>query len=127
MNSKLEITKREYKNFVILEIYGEFVVHTLPLFKNLIKKLLENKKINLTLDFLGITHVDSSGIGTLININKIMKKQERYFCLFNFAEDLFDLLETSNLHQVIKIFPSEKDFQDGVDLLETSTEKIAWS
>ncbi len=123
---QLDILKREYKKFTILELYGEISTHSIVYFRTALQKLIQAQPLNLALDFIGISHLDSAGIGFLINLKKMINGQGGSYCLINFSESLYEMVEMSNIQQIVKVFHSEEEFQKGVNLLETSKEKIIW-
>ena len=63
----MDITTRPKGEVVILDISGEIDLYNAPEIKDIINKLIEEKKYNVIINLEKVSYIDSSGIGALIS------------------------------------------------------------
>ena len=65
---RLEIEVEEKEGYRIVTPVGELDIYTVPLFRKVVLKLEGDRRHDLILDLTRVTFIDSSGLGSLIEI-----------------------------------------------------------
>lgn len=61
------------------------------------------------LDFKEVTYIDSSGIGKIINITKVLRKQKGEISITRVSQDIMNIFNLIKLGSFIKIFPTNEE------------------
>lgn len=105
----MEITRRENKNIVILDINGEIDLYNAPEIKDIIAKLIEEKKYQIVINLEKVSYIDSSGIGALISSLSNLKKYQGGLKIINVAGSVRKVFELTKLTSFFEIFDAEAD------------------
>ena len=70
----MDISSRVRGEVVILDISGEIDLYNAPEIKDIVNKLIEQKKYSVVINLKEVTYIDSSGIGALISSLSNLKK-----------------------------------------------------
>ena len=62
----MDISSRARGEVIILDISGEIDLYNAPEIKDIVNKLIEQKKYNLIINLKEVTYIDSSGIGAVL-------------------------------------------------------------
>ena len=86
----MDISSRAKGEVVILDISGEIDLYNAPEIKDIINKLIEQKRYNVVINLKDVTYIDSSGIGALIsslsnlkNLIMALKVESAFIFTFN--------------------------------------------
>ncbi|MCP4133786.1 MAG: STAS domain-containing protein [bacterium] len=71
------------------------------------KTLADGGVQKLLIDMKDVEYIDSSGIGTLINVAKLMRAKDGDIVISNVSTDIKSVFKTINLESFIKIFNLE--------------------
>jgi anti-sigma B factor antagonist len=63
----MDINTRSKGDIIILDIAGEIDLYNAPEIKDIINKLIEEKKYSVIINLEKVTYIDSSGIGAFIS------------------------------------------------------------
>lgn len=74
-----------------------------------LKTIVAGGVIKVLFDLQGVHYIDSSGIGVLINIAKIIRSNKGDIALLNVSTDLESIFKLVKLQRFISIFPNEED------------------
>ena len=73
---RLEIEVEEKEGYRIVTPVGELDIYTVPLFRKVVLKLEGDRRHDLILDLTRVTFIDSSGLGSLIEIFQKVQSAE---------------------------------------------------
>jgi anti-sigma B factor antagonist len=76
----------------------------------------------LLLDMTNVPYVDSAGLGAIVTGLNLFRKIDGDLLLANLQPRIAQLLELTNLNEVLKVFPSE---QAAVDSIRTTAQASA--
>lgn len=95
----LQISAREDE--VIVRCVGRLTVEHAEILKDHVKSLIPHKK-RIILDLNEITHMDSSGLGTLVSLYVSARKGNCDLLLVNYSKSVRHLLGLTNLLSVFE-------------------------
>lgn len=98
----LEIEVEEKEGYHIVTPVGELDIYTVPLFRKVVLKLEGDRRHDLILDLTRVTFIDSSGLGSLIEIfQKVQSVQGEIAYVVNNPR----ILKVFKLVDLDKVFP----------------------
>ncbi len=105
----MEISRRESGDIIILDVNGEIDLYNAPEIKELINKLIEEKKYNVVINLDRVSYIDSSGIGALISSLSNLKKYQGGLKICNVSGSVRKVFELTKLTSFFEIYESEAD------------------
>lgn len=104
----MEFTMKTIGNHKVFELVGSLDIYSASKMKKEINAILEDEEVDsLVLDMSKVTHMDSSGIALLANLQKKMKSEGSKFALLKVTNDIMAVLKLSSLDNFFTILPSE--------------------
>jgi anti-sigma B factor antagonist len=101
---KVEIEVEEKEGFNVVTPVGELDVYTVPLFRKVVLKLEGDRKHDLILDLSRLTFIDSSGLGSLIEIYQKMHSAQGEIAYVIDNQRIIKVLKLVNLDKVFRVF-----------------------
>lgn len=95
--------------YYLIRIKGNFNAQALTQIRNTVEKAIEIGHIYLAFDLGKTTFIDSTGIGTLVNLCKTMKARGGDLYLIAIPPDIHESLSTT---QIIKAIPNYKTIEE---------------
>lgn len=105
----MEIAQRENGDVTILDVSGEINLFNAPEIKELIDRLITEKKYRLIVNLEKVNFIDSSGLGALISGLTVLKKHEGGLRIVNITKNVQKTFELTNLTSFFGIFDSEAE------------------
>ena len=105
----MDISSRAKGEVVILDISGEIDLYNAPEIKDIINKLIEQKRYNVVINLKDVTYIDSSGIGALISSLSNLKKYQGGLKIINVFASVRKVFELTKLTSFFDIFDNEED------------------
>lgn len=105
----MDISSRAKGELVILDISGEIDLYNAPEIKDIVNKLIEQKKYNVIINLKDVTYIDSSGIGALISSLSNLKKYQGGLKIINVFASVKKVFELTKLTSFFDIYDSEDD------------------
>lgn len=105
----MEIEKRENNDIQILDVNGEIDLYNAPEIKDLINKLIEEKKYSVIINLDRVSYIDSSGIGALISSLSNLKKYQGGLKIINVSGSVRKVFELTKLTSFFEIYDNEQD------------------
>lgn len=105
----MDISSRARGEIVILDISGEIDLYNAPEIKDIINKLIEQKKYNVIINLKEVTYIDSSGIGALISSLSNLKKYQGALKIINVFASVKKVFELTKLTSFFEIYDSEDE------------------
>ncbi len=108
----MEFTTKTIGNHKVFELVGSLDIYSASKMKKEINSILDEEEIeSLVLDMSKVTHMDSSGIALLANLQKKMKTEGSKFALLKVTNDIMAVLKLSSLDNFFTILQSESDLK----------------
>jgi anti-sigma B factor antagonist len=108
MTVALEITQRETNGIYLLALRGRLVLGDESSgFRSAIENLLSSGATKIVVNLGGVTHVDSAGLGSLIEAHRNTKAKGGHLKLTNLGPKFQQALEIARLLTIFETFPSE--------------------
>ncbi len=105
----MDINTRTKVDIVILDISGEIDLYNAPEIKDIINKLIDEKKYNVVINLQEVSYIDSSGIGALISSLSNLKKYQGGLKIINVFASVRKVFELTKLTSFFEIFDSEDE------------------
>ena len=105
----MDITTRSKDEIVILDISGEIDLYNAPEIKEIISKLIDEKKYNVIINLEEVSYIDSSGIGALISSLSNLKKYQGGLKIIHVFASVRKVFELTKLTSFFEIFDSEEE------------------
>ena len=105
----MDISSRSKGEVVILDISGEIDLYNAPEIKDIINKLIEQKRYNVVINLKDVTYIDSSGIGALISSLSNLKKYQGGLKIINVFASVRKVFELTKLTSFFDIYDNEDD------------------
>ena len=99
---------RETEDIAILDIEGEIDLYNAPEMKEIVKKLIDEKKLKIIVNLSKVSYIDSSGIGALISSVTAIKKGNGAMKLINVYASVKKVFELTKLTSFFEIYDSEE-------------------
>lgn len=115
---EFEVKKEKYKNICIIRFNNENVdinMHNTMELSFKLKTIIAEEENYLAFDFSKVVYIDSSGIGTFINIASQLRASNGDIFFFNMSPKTNEVFKLTKLTKVFKIIPTEKEFYEAVD------------
>ncbi|NLV68390.1 MAG: STAS domain-containing protein [Spirochaetes bacterium] len=103
----MDISSRAKGEVVILDISGEIDLYNAPEIKDIVNKLIDQKKYNVIINLKEVTYIDSSGIGALISSLSNLKKYQGGLKIINVFASVKKVFELTKLTSFFEIYDSE--------------------
>ena len=107
---KIDVTASD--DITIIKPYNDIRVNTMIKLRGVFENLLNEGALKVAVDLANVALIDSSGIGLLMNFGKRQKDNNGCLCLYNYSEDikeLLDFVEMGNFIPVYKTFNEVKE------------------
>jgi anti-sigma B factor antagonist len=102
----VEIEVQEKEGYHIVTPVGELDVYTVPLFRKVVLKLEGDRRHDLILDLTRLTFIDSSGIGSLIEIYQKVQTVEGELAYVIDNPRILKILRLVELNRILRVFPN---------------------
>ena len=104
---KIEITTSG--DITILKPQNDVKVNTLLKLRRVFENLIEDGILKVAIDLSNVSAIDSSGVGILINFGKKQRDNNGCLCLFNYSDEIKELLDFVEMGDFIPLY---KDFNE---------------
>ena len=104
----MDITTRSRGDIVILDITGEIDLYNAPEIKDIVNKLIEDRRYNVIINLEDVSYIDSSGIGALISSLSNLKKYHGGLKIINVYASVRKVFELTKLTSFFEIFDSKE-------------------
>ena len=88
----MQIQEQEKISYYLISIDGILTISEITALKNTILAAMSTGHDKIAIEMSNITHIDSSGIGLLLNVSKKLKKTEGHLALVSVTEEIMELL-----------------------------------
>ncbi len=110
----LNITERQTRNATILDLEGNIIMGGgSNKYGQEIRRLLEEGKTNVLLNFQSVRYIDSSGIGELISSSQLLNKAGGSLKLYNLPKKVEEVIALSSVLPILEVCESESEALNG--------------
>ncbi|QYE98034.1 STAS domain-containing protein [Paraclostridium sordellii] len=99
----VNIESRLDNNFWNVEIDGELDVAGADKVKEYLNGLIEDKPMDLKIDFTNLEYIDSTGLGALIGVLKRLKVNEKDIYIINARKNVKKIFTITGLDKIFKV------------------------
>ncbi len=101
---------REVNNVRILDLEGKITIGSGDIeLRQRIEDSVTAGSTNILLNFAGVTHIDSSGIGELVGCYTTMARRGGKMKLLNLTQKITDILHVTQLITVFDVYDNEAE------------------
>ncbi len=97
-------TRELQEGITLVSVEGRVIYETEREFQEMIYGLIKSGKVNIVLDMAGLSYINSSGLGLIINLLKQAQSVGGDMKLARLQPDIHNLFSITSLVQVFKIF-----------------------
>lgn len=101
MSLIIDITVED--DYLKIKPIGEIDIYTSPKFKDEVIKYFKKNSKNILIDGEKLEYIDSTGLGALISIYKILKEEEKDIYIKNIKPNIKKLFEITDLNKIFTI------------------------
>jgi len=105
----MEIQKREYQGWVVLDIDGSVRGRSSSVLKDECQRQIDSGCRSLCINFSRISFIDSTGLGGLIHSYQKIKTLGGQMVLLALSDDIYDLFEMTSINKLFTIIESEAE------------------
>jgi len=103
MSLNVNIGFNEKENFWLVKPRGEIDIYTSPEFNEKLVEAINDKKADIVIDGEELDYLDSTGLGTLISIFKLLKEDGNKVYIKNIKPNIRKLFYITELDKVFMI------------------------
>jgi anti-sigma B factor antagonist len=107
----MELKLRKLQDVYIIDVIGELDLYNTTKLKDLFNKMVEKNVTSMIVNLDGVHYLDSSGVGTLINMYSVVQQKNIRFCLANLHSTAKKVIEQTRL---AGYFPVEETIDDAM-------------
>ncbi|WP_456399583.1 STAS domain-containing protein [Mesoaciditoga sp.] len=100
----MEIEKK--KGYLIVSLNGEFDIESSQTLKEEVRKNLTSENSNIVIDLTKVSYVDSSGLGTLIALQKDARFNGGSLSIVGASEQIKRVMKMTNLDKLFDFYTS---------------------
>ena len=86
----------------VLSISGELDIYTLPKVKQAAEMLMERGIRQMVLNLSGLSHLDSTAIGFLVQLDRRLKAERGMLCLSSPTPEVFEIFRVTRSDRLFK-------------------------
>lgn len=86
----------------VLSISGELDIYTLPKVKQAAEMLMERGIRQMVLNLSGLSHLDSTAIGFLVQLDRRLKADKGMLCLSSLTPEVFEIFRVTRSDRLFK-------------------------
>ena len=105
----MQIKQVDKGGVTVCYLSGEININTSPGAKKTFDKLIKSKKEKIVLNFKDVNYVDSSGLATLVEVQKGLRGYGGALKLSNLSAKVKGLFEITKLERIFDIFSEEEE------------------
>lgn len=93
----------------VCSLSGEININTSPDLRKVFDDIITKKAAKVALDLKDVSYIDSSGLATLIEMLRRMKKYDGKLRLCNLSDKIRSLFEITKLVKLFEMFNTEEE------------------
>ncbi|MEZ7891689.1 MAG: STAS domain-containing protein [Candidatus Wallbacteria bacterium] len=106
---RFDYTVEKKKNYVKIDIIGDFTITTTPRLKKAVRELIDEGNINFVFDLAECRYIDSTGLGFFIGTLKNLKENKGAMHLTGINPFISGIFQLINLASLLPIYDDIKE------------------
>ncbi len=98
----MNVTTSEKDDITIVSIDGNIEMTTMKLLKEKLLDIAATSDKNISIDFSKVEYLDSSGLGVLLTISKLLKSRGKKIKLINIPDKIAMVMQISSVKNLIE-------------------------
>ncbi len=107
--STFDIRTRSKSDAIVLEIYGELDAHTAPRLEKELKKLIDEKFVNIIVNGSSLDYISSAGLGVFMAYIEDIRLQKGDIKITNLKPKVFNVFDLLGFPTLYDILDSEEE------------------
>lgn len=110
------IQEKRIDQIIVINVEGDIALTGTTELRAYIKPLIEDNTIaDLLLNFEKVSTIDSSGIGMIVQIFKLLTEKQKRLIITNLNDRCYDVFSLTRLNKIITLVKTE---EEGIELLK---------
>ncbi|MFH8738400.1 STAS domain-containing protein [Streptomyces sp. NPDC017964] len=106
MHPEFHISHRDETSWTVVEVHGEVDVSSVPQIREHVLTCIEAGRHRLIVDLMGVSFIDSTGLGFLVSIAKRIRAHVGDLRLVITNPDVLQIFHITGLHRALQIYDS---------------------
>ena len=111
---------KEEGGVVIINLDGRLDLASGTALKEQIKGFFEQEKYSIHLNLSGVEFINSSGLGSLVSIMKVLRLKKGRLTLSNLASYVQEIFDITQLSHIFEIYAIEEEALNSYNTVSTS-------
>jgi anti-sigma B factor antagonist len=99
----MDLKIKEDDDVITIKVKGEIEIYMLKEFKKELFAISQSANKNMTIDFMNVDYIDSSGVGFLISLYKHQDKKDKKLFITNVSDEIFHILKLTTLSDILGV------------------------
>lgn len=110
----LQVSAHAGRGCTVVRVAGELDMDTRAQLQDVLRDVVDAGARHLVLDFAGVTFMDSSGLGLLADVIKLLRHRGGRLCLAAVREPVRNVLVLSALDEVVGVYDTVTAAEDAL-------------
>ncbi len=110
---ELQLSARAGRGCTVVRVAGELDMETGPQLQDYLREFVDAGARRLVLDFTDVPFMDSSGLGLLVDVVKLLRDRNGRLCLAAVQDPVRNVLVLSAVDQVVDVYGTVAAAEDG--------------
>lgn len=106
MHPEFVISHRDEKGWTVVEVHGEVDAYTVPRIREYVVACIEGGRRHLIVDLVGVSFMDSTGLGLFVAISKRFRAHAGDLRLVITHPGVLQIFRITSLHRSLQIYDS---------------------
>ncbi|HOO70623.1 MAG TPA: STAS domain-containing protein [Spirochaetota bacterium] len=98
----MNVTSADKGDYTVININGNIEMTTMKSLKEMLLEIAASSDKNIAIDFSKVEYLDSSGLGVLLTISKVLKGRGKKIKLINIPDKIAMVMQLSSVKTLIE-------------------------
>ncbi len=105
----MDIVQSQVNNTTVITIKGDVGLDTSPKLRQVLLDLVKKKTPQIVISFQDVAYIDSSGLATLIEAVKLLKKDKGEMILVGMSDKIKSIFKITRLDKLFAIYKTQEE------------------
>lgn len=105
----LQLKTQRFEQGIVVRVGGEVDLRSSPQLRNRLLEVLEQRPRRLVVDLGGVSYMDSSGVGTMVELKRLIERQKGQMVLADLQPRVRGVFEITQLDKFFTIAASAEE------------------